>query len=113
MMPHPSLPPEITEHIINFLRDDTETLKYCSLVSKSWVLLSRKHLFCEVVFSSLDDFEAWKKIFPDPVNSPARFTRFLHISCARVIHKITMDESGWVQAFSNVVRLKMWEGTRD
>jgi len=40
-----TLPPELTDHIIDFLHDDRKTLLSCSLVSKIWLPSSRYHLF--------------------------------------------------------------------
>ncbi|KAF9644814.1 hypothetical protein BDM02DRAFT_3067122, partial [Thelephora ganbajun] len=45
------LPPEILDCIVDFLRDQPETLKQCCLVSKSWVSRARSHLFTNVEFS--------------------------------------------------------------
>ena len=39
------LPQELTDHIIDFLHDDLETLRQVSLVSRAWVESSRLHLF--------------------------------------------------------------------
>lgn len=109
----PRLPPEISDHIVDLLRGDPKTLKICCLVSKSWVARARRQLFCDVDFNDLDDLKAWKKTFPDPGNSPALYTRWLWIGHAQVIPDAFAKESGWVQAFSNVVWLSLWNGTRD
>lgn len=39
------LPQELTDHIIDFLHDDLETLRQVSLISRAWVESSRLHLF--------------------------------------------------------------------
>jgi hypothetical protein len=42
------LPPELTDKIIDLLRADRATLASCSLVCRSWVPSSRRHLFLQV-----------------------------------------------------------------
>ena len=39
------LPPELVDVIIDFLHDEPRALKNCALVSRSWLLSSRYHLF--------------------------------------------------------------------
>ena len=104
-MPIPSLPPEILDSIIDLLRDEPETLKECCLVAKSWIPCTRKHLFADIQFSSIDDLRLWKKTFPDSANSPAHHTRTLFISCAEADVAVNEGENGWIQAFSGVTSL--------
>jgi hypothetical protein len=42
------LPPELTEHIINYLHDSPEDLRSCALVCKAWLAHSRSHLFYKI-----------------------------------------------------------------
>jgi hypothetical protein len=42
------LPPELTEHIINYLHDSPEDLRSCALVCKAWLAPSRSHLFYKI-----------------------------------------------------------------
>ncbi|KAF9644801.1 hypothetical protein BDM02DRAFT_3190251 [Thelephora ganbajun] len=108
--PHqPHLPPEILDHIVDFLCDEPETLKQCCLVSKSWVSRTRKHLFANVEFSTADDLEAWKQMFPDPARSPAHHTCTLSIDCIWAIEEADAEEGGWIPTFSRVngVRLRV------
>ena len=107
------LPPEIFDYIVDFLRGERKTLKNCCLVSRSWVPRARKHLFDELHFDLLSNLNAWNATFPDPVNSPAHYTRFLTIACVRVIPAVDVKESSWVRGFSNAVRLRMWDSTWD
>ena len=112
-MANPRLPTEISEYIVDFLSDDAGTLKQCCLVSKSWVPCARKHIFSGVYFDYPADLEAWKKAFLDPANTPAYHTRLLYVSCIEVITAADAEEGGWIRAFSNVVRLVMWNGARN
>ena len=112
-MPHPRLPPEISDYIADLLHDKPRTLKRCCLVSKSWVPRARKHLFGRIKFRHPAEVDAWKKIFPDPANSPGYHTHSLSFRCAEVFTIADAEEGGWIQAFSNVVRLRVLNsGTR-
>ena len=102
------LPPEISDYVVDLLQDEAEALHECCLVSKSWTPRARKPLFGEVAFNSLVDLKVWKETFPDPLNSPAHYTRCLFINTEKVIPAAVVEESGLVQAFSNVVRLELW-----
>lgn len=42
------LPVELTDIVIDYLHDDTGSLRFCSLVSQSWVNATRYHLFHKV-----------------------------------------------------------------
>ena len=71
-----SLPPEIIDHIIDFV-GDLRTLGACSLVAKNWVARSRVYLFREsILFSN----RRWQKIMPVGDASPARYTRTLTLA---------------------------------
>ena len=112
-MPRSRFPPEISDSIIDLLHEEPEALQQCCLVSKSWVPRTRKHLFGRVEFGRSADVEAWKKVFPDPVNSPGCYTRSLYFTCVEeVITTADADEGSWIRVFSNVVRLRVWNGTR-
>ena len=104
----PWFPAEITDSIIDLLHDKLGALRQCSLVSKSWVPCSRKHLFSRIVFRRPADVNTWKELFPDPANSPGYHTHSLFIDCVEVFTVADAEEGGWVQAFSNVVRLRVW-----
>ncbi|RPD53069.1 hypothetical protein L226DRAFT_347986 [Lentinus tigrinus ALCF2SS1-7] len=41
----PHFPAELVDVVIDFLHDDPRTLKTCALVSRSWLISSRYHLF--------------------------------------------------------------------
>jgi len=111
-MPIPYLPPEILDHIIDLIHCDRETLKKCCIVSKSWVPRTRRHLFAEVKFRSVDDFELWKRVFPDVATSPACHTRTLSIDCPGIGVEADVGEGSWTQAFSSVESLRVNNGAR-
>lgn len=106
-MSNPHLPPEILDRVIDFVHDDLETLKQCSLVTKSLVPRARTHLFVYIKFESNDDLEAWKRAFPDRANSPAHHTRCLSLECPDDIPAADMEEGGWIRSFSKLTRLEI------
>ena len=106
-MPLPRLPPEISDYISNILHDEPRTLKRCCLVSKLWVPRARKHLFGRIQFTRPAQVNTWKETFPDPPNSPGFHARSLSIDCVEVFTIADAGEGGWIQAFPNVVRLRV------
>jgi len=106
-MSNPYLLPEILEYIIDLLQNNSETLKRCCLVSKSWVPRTRKHLFVHIELRYPSTLEAWKKTFPDVTNSPAHHARFLMVGCPELVTAADGEEGGWIQAFSGVTCLNV------
>ena len=103
-----SLLPELFDLVIDHLRDDPATLKICCIVSKSSVTPARKHLFAHVEFDASEShLETWKKTFPDPSNSPARYTRNLFIHGTPDIAAADIGVGGWVQIFHNLTHLRL------
>ena len=101
-----TLPPEILDHIVDHLHNETATLRACCVVSKSWIPRARKHLFARVEFHTepwKSPIELWKKTFPDPSNSPGHHTRNLSIYRAYA----NTGVGGWIRAFHNVVHLRL------
>jgi hypothetical protein len=109
-MSAPRLPPEISDYIVDLLRNESETLRNCCLVSKSWVPRARKRLFDKFELISPAHLQTWKRSFPDPANSPAYFTRSLVAGSTPVIIAAAADEGGWIRAFRSVVRLQICGG---
>jgi len=112
-MSNQHLPPEIVDHIVDDLHEETQTLRDCCLVAKSWVSRTRKHLFGDIKLTSSKVLESWKNTFPDPSNSPARHTLALIIDCPEVITAADAEEGGWIQAFSRVVHLVVRSCVKD
>jgi hypothetical protein len=103
-MSDPRLPAEMLDHIVDLLHDTKDVLGNCCLVSKSWIPRTRKHLFAEMKFYVIRDMRSWTATFPDPANSPARYTKTLYIGS----HIVTASDSeveGWIRGFSSVVDL--------
>ena len=107
------LPPELLDHIIDFLRDSYLTLKNCCLVSKTWIPRTRKHLFADIEFETTDDVQSWKTVFPDPSTSPARHAKTMFIGCPYVIEAAGKGNGRWLLAFSRVNHLTMGIPKRD
>ena len=76
----PLLPSEILDLIVDHLHDEPITLESCCLASKSWVPRARRYLFALVEFISfIFPIQLWVETFPDPANSPGRYTRCLQL----------------------------------
>ena len=103
----PPFPPEIFDLIADFLHDETDTLKACCIVSKSWVHRTREHLFAHVEFTWARNFKLWQKTFPDPSDSPARYTRSLSIDKSEIVALVDTGVGDWIHTFSGVVRLQL------
>jgi hypothetical protein len=112
MMSSFHLPQEITDYILDHLHDEPETLRQCCLVSRSWIQGSRKNLFGLVIFNSSTLLERWERAFPNPLNSPAFYTRRLVANDREVFLKVP-GELKWTQAFSRVMELEMWSCTNN
>lgn len=101
-MPH--LPQEIVDYIIDILHDNPEVLKRCCLVSKSWIPRPQTHLFNHVEFKDPEHLSVWRKIFPNPEDSPAVYTRSL---CFHNAENIAEGDVNWVRSFTRVERLEV------
>lgn len=78
----PAIPQDIVCEILDDLATDARsrpTLLSCSLVSKSWITPSRRHLFRIIYFDSWNTHK-WLETFPVPDRSPTRHVRRLHLS---------------------------------
>ena len=80
-MSDPYLPAETLDHVVDLLHNTRDALRNCSLVSKLWIPCTRKHLFAIIKFPTKASLQSWKKTFPDPPSSPARYTKILTINC--------------------------------
>ena len=106
-MSDPHLPAEILDYIVDHLHDAKDTLRNCGIVSKSWVPRTRNHLFADIDFRTVEVLESWKKSFPDPSTSPARYTRTLSVGRPDVITAADAEAGGWITGFSRVVHLEV------
>ncbi|OCH94905.1 hypothetical protein OBBRIDRAFT_704440, partial [Obba rivulosa] len=55
-------PPELTDRIVDFLHDDTESLKNCSLTCRSWTPASRYHIFRSVSLIFRSDWTNFERL---------------------------------------------------
>ena len=94
-----TFPAELFDHIIDQLYNQLDALRVCSLVCKSWVARSQKHIFSTVSFGDELDVAAWRSAFPDPQSSPAHYTQFLTLNHPRGVPE------GHISSFSNVTSL--------
>ena len=106
-MPDPHLPAEILDHIVDHLQGTEYALRNCCLVSKSWIPRTRKHLFADVVFPTVENLQSWKEAFPDPSTSPACYTKHLFVGCSLAITAADADVGGWITGFSRVEYLAL------
>ena len=113
----PSLPTDILDLIADHLHDEPTTLRACCLVSKSWVPRTRRHLFAFLEFDasprSKSTLELWMKAFPDPSNSPARYTRGLHLARYLAATVAISKARRWVHSFNHFTYLAVttaWVG---
>jgi hypothetical protein len=104
------LPAEILDYIVSYLHDKQDTLGNCSLVSKSWVPRTRKHLFAVIDFTSPETLELWEEMFPDPSTSPARYAKTLAVGRAHIITDADAEVDGWIRGFSRIVSLEVESG---
>ena len=100
------IPLEIQAIIIDHFHNDPETLRQCSLVSKSWAARAQKHLFNKIYFWGRPGLKLklWEKTFPDPSNSPACLTKLLSIEYRTATAK---ENVGFIGSFTNVTHLEV------
>lgn len=103
------LPPEVLNLIIDHLHTEPGPLKSYSLVSKSWVPRTRRHLFGHVEFDS--DYgpflESWMDHFPDPSTSPAHHARVLAFRAYPVIAANATAIISHLRSFCHITRLEV------
>ena len=105
-MSNPHIPPEILDHVVDHLHDAQDTLRNCCLVSKSWIPRTRKHIFANVKFQVVEDARSWKKTFPSPGNSPARYAKTLYFGL-HIVSAADVEVGGFIRGFSHVESLEM------
>lgn len=102
-----AFPPEVLELIAENLQNEPATLKAYCLTSKSLIPHARKYLFARIEFHAADPpgVKLWKKIFPNPSNSPAHCTHSLFLYGVPYISDVDTGEGGWIRTFDNLVHL--------
>jgi len=98
-MSNPDLPAELLDRIVDFLHDAQDALRNCCLVSKPWIPWTQKHLFADVQFDNRDDLESWKELFPDPLGSPAHYTKTLFVGSLHFATATDAEPGGWIRGF--------------
>jgi len=108
----PRIPQEIIDEILGYLAADpyfpaVDSLRSCSLVSKSWVPPCRRHLFYAVSFSSRS-MVRWLKAFPAPEESPSHHVRDLRalVGGRGRVPECFFEVTPW---FTNVERVSLLE----
>jgi len=106
-MSRPRLPPELLDLIVDLSHQRESVLRNCCLISKSWIPRTRKHLFADIRFNTVKKLKSWKRKFPDPSTSPARYAKTLLIVCLHAVTAADAEEGGWIRAFSQVGQLEV------
>jgi len=104
----PRVPQEIADEILDHLRagSDSTTLQACAIVSKSWALSSRRHLFHTILFTSRG-MGRWLKTFPVPEESPAHHTRRLRVRIVGDRHGVPEEFFQYTRWFTNAKELTL------
>ena len=102
-----SLPLEIFDLVINNLHRQGPTIKACCLVSKSWALRIRKHLFAHIDFLSHESIGSWMEAFPDPLNSPAHHVHSIRIYAEALTAITSSNARPWLRSFRSVASLRL------
>lgn len=88
----PRLPPELTDLVIDFLRDDIYALANCSLTCRAWLPRARLHKFRLVRFTPRS-YSGWKRSF--------KAARLADRKLVRLVRELSIENIG-------SGRLKMW-----
>ena len=100
----PRVPQELVDEILDHLAKDTATLHSCSLVAKSWIYPSRRHLF-NILFLTANDITKWNNTFPNPEDSPAGHVKDL--SFCFIQSNAPINFAGRMPYFFNVQQLTL------
>ena len=109
----PRIPQEIIDEILDHLATDSAapspSLRSCSLVSKSWVLPCRRHLFHTVSFSGWN-VDGWLKAFPVVDEGPFHHVRELRarIGGLNRVPESFFEVTPWFTSVEKVSLLGSW-----
>jgi len=84
----PALAPELTDHIIDFLHDDDEALRACTLTHPTWLPASRFHLFNTITVDGADGIK--ERIAALDLLSEAR--AFSYIRTVKIVSVVPSGE---------------------
>jgi len=63
----PTVPPELSDYIVDYLHDDPRSLAACCLTCRDWLPSARYHLFSSIVLHSAQSCEAFARLLePSP-----------------------------------------------
>jgi len=101
----PRVPQDIIDEILDHLaaNSDSESLKACALVSRSWIPSCQQHLFHTIDFTSRS-MDGWSNTFPVPEESPAHRVRDLRIWIEGLSH-VPDKFFGHTPSFTNARKL--------
>lgn len=91
---------------MDYLADDSISLRRCSTAARAFVPSCRRHLFSRVIFRS-HNLPAWKSTFSNPSTSPASYAREMRIHLA---FDASMQLAEYMPYFSNVRDLTLVGG---
>jgi hypothetical protein len=106
-MSNPRLPAEMLDRVVDQLRDTEDALRNCCLVSKSWIPRTRRHLFTDIRFPTLESLISWMRTFPDPSTSPAHYVKNLSVTYPQLFTDPDAEAGNWIRWFSCVVHLEV------
>ena len=94
-----TLPTELTDIIIDLLRDDTTCLRRCSLVCKAWIPPTRRHLFHEISIGPNDDSGKHERLLQLVLSSPdiVQFIRCLLLGGAENGEDMVLRSRAWAR----------------
>lgn len=92
-----SIPPELSDRVLDFLHNDEETLKSCSLVCKSWLPASRYHLWYRTTlrFAGREEKDYAQFLKSSPVITSCVVDLTVEFACPREATR--QEELDWMQ----------------
>ncbi|GBE78237.1 hypothetical protein SCP_0111200 [Sparassis crispa] len=87
----PTVPPELSDYIVDFLHNDYPSLKACCLASRDWLATARYHLFESVTLHNPRLCEAFKQLME---RSPTIGSFVQEINISRLIGPGTTTYTG-------------------
>lgn len=97
------LPQELSHEIIDHLQLDTQSLKHCSLVCRSWLFASRIHLFRELAFTPKNAFVLPELITAPPCSTIPPHVREIEFQDVGHLFKSDYTNSHFLCHFSSTV----------
>lgn len=106
-MSAPRIPSELTDAIIDCLREDNQALGRCSTVCRAWLARSRYHHFRHVTLS-FKDRNCIRTLFDPSLSTTIPYIRSLHLVDGRAPSERWLNDTmTWLAMFSAVESLTM------